>query len=316
MWGREPTELSCVWTRSRSGSRNSNVPLVEIREVLRGIVLQRDDLGWDRTARFRYPAHGGTGAIWAALAERLPSECVRLGNEVVAVEAAARRATLADGTTITYGALVSSMPLDALLRMITDLPDLSRCAASLDAASTHVVGIGFECDLPDVLHERYWLYFPEPQIPFHRLTVLSNYARANVPDPDRQWSVLCEVNHHPSRRRDHEQVRADCLDAVLATFQIPRSAVVSQWSRSLPRGYPVPTMRRDHVLAAVQPTLRSHGIISRGRFGGWRYEVSNQDHAFMQGVEAIDHLLTGAPEVTYTHPDAVNETTPEPELVR
>lgn len=36
----------------------------------------------------------------------------------------------------------------------------------------------------------------------------------------------------------------------------------------------------------------------------WKYEVSNQDHSLMQGVEAVDHILTGAEEVTYRQPSA------------
>jgi hypothetical protein len=47
-------------------------------------------------------------------------------------------------------------------------------------------------------------------------------------------------------------------------------------------------------------------IWSRGRFGSWRYEVGNQDHSFMLGVEAVDNIVSGAVELTLNYPDFVN----------
>lgn len=54
------------------------------------------------------------------------------------------------------------------------------------------------------------------------------------------------------------------------------------------------------------PKLQEKDIYSRGRFGSWRYEVGNQDHSFMLGVEAADHILNGAVELTLNYPDFVN----------
>lgn len=315
MWAHEPRELACDWTRSRSGSRNANVPLVDLRAVLRTIVLGVDDPGWDSSTRFRYPAVGGTGAIWEALAGQLPTARMHYGRDVVAVDAGAHTATLADGATIRYGAMVSSMPLDLLLGMLTDQPALARRAGELDYASTQLVGLGMQGALPPELRDKYWLYFPEPDVPFHRVSVLSNYSGSNVPDQRRHWSLLCEVNDHPSARRDPARVMAGCVDAVRRTFDLPEGGVISRWQHRLDRGYPVPTLRRDGVLAATQSRLKDLAIYSRGRFGGWRYEVSNQDHAFMQGVEAVDAIMTGAPEVTYEHPEAVDEPSSELRLV-
>lgn len=74
----------------------------------------------------------------------------------------------------------------------------------------------------------------------------------------------------------------------------------------LEHGYPTPSVGRDKVLAQALPWLRDRGIWSRGRFGAYKYEVANQDHSVMLGVEAADNMLFGAKEVTLNHPNIVN----------
>ncbi|MHC4253035.1 MAG: amine oxidase, partial [Planctomycetota bacterium] len=55
-------------------------------------------------------------------------------------------------------------------------------------------------------------------------------------------------------------------------------------------------------LSRIVPGLESHEVYPRGRFGAWRYEVGNMDHAFMQGVEVVERILEGALEPTL-HPE-------------
>lgn len=75
---------------------------------------------------------------------------------------------------------------------------------------------------------------------------------------------------------------------------------------------PVPSLHRDRALDVLLPALAARGVLSRGRFGARKYEVSNQDHSFAQGVEAVDYLLTGAVEETLYAPEHVNARRPAP----
>ena len=84
------------------------------------------------------------------------------------------------------------------------------------------------------------------------------------------------------------------------------------WHTRLEHGYPVPSLHRDRGLGGIQTTLEARDVYSRGRFGAWKYEVSNQDHSFAQGVEAVDAWLDGAEEVTLRRPDDVNARRPRP----
>src|SRR5206468_6801426 len=77
-----------------------------------------------------------------------------------------------------------------------------------------------------------------------------------------------------------------------------RKDIISTWVYKADYSYPTPTVERDGLLSQVIPYLEQHGVYSRGRFGMWKYEVSNTDHTLMQGVELINHWLLGEPETT------------------
>jgi len=87
-----------------------------------------------------------------------------------------------------------------------------------------------------------------------------------------------------------EQTIAGLIKAKIITEE-DRKSIVSTYLITVPQAYPVPTLNRDKALSVIQPFLHEHNIFSRGRFGGWRYEIGNMDHSVMQGIELIDKLL-------------------------
>lgn len=303
VWAHPLTELSWAWIGDR-------VALVDLPRVVENIRLQRDDVSWGPNNQFRFPARGGTGAIWRALASRLQKAVphrMQFGRRLVFVDTAQHLATFADGSAIRYERLLSTIPLDALVTS-SDLADtLTPAVSDLRYSSTHVIGVGLHGSAPAHLATKCWLYFPESDCPFYRVTHFSHYSPHNVPDISRYWSLMAEVSESQYKPVDAARVESCTVDGLVNTGLIANRAQVHHtWHRRLQRGYPTPSRRRDRALNATLPAFEARGVYSRGRFGAWKYEVSNQDHSFAQGVECVDHLLSGTPETTLREPEIVN----------
>ena len=292
VWAYDPASLDVGWMGER-------VATVDLKRILANVVLRRDDVGWGPNSTFRFPAHGGTGAIWRAVAARLPAGQINFNRTVRDVDLARKRLTMTDGESIAYDTLISTMPIDRLLRSIRARPDLAEVAAKFVYSSSHIIGVGMKGTKCDDLRTKCWIYFPEDKVPFYRATVFSNYSPNNVPTSAPHWSLMAEVSESPGKPVRQENLIADVIAGFIACGFIDPAAIVTSFHRRLDHGYPTPWLGRDAVLDPIEKTLHAAAVLSRGRFGAWKYEVSNQDHSFMQGVEAVNHILHGTPEPTF-----------------
>ncbi|MDP6934532.1 MAG: amine oxidoreductase, partial [Myxococcota bacterium] len=304
VWAYPPSAMDAAWMGER-------VPRVDIAKVVDNILQDRDDVGWGPNATFRFPRGGGTGAIWEAAAQDLDPARLRLSHAVDQVDLDAREVHTSRGI-FPFDTLINTMPLDQLVLRCTSktdgrLDDMKRLARQLVHSSTHVVGLGLSGQVPEHLEGKCWMYFPEDDCPFYRVTVFSHYAGENVPDAQSQWSLMFEVSESPAKPVDDDVVAQTIQGALNTRLIAPDDVILSRFHRRLEYGYPTPFLGRDQVIDPLQAWLAEHGILSRGRFGGWKYEVANQDHSLMQGVEAVDRLLLGVEETTYWHPDLVNQ---------
>jgi protoporphyrinogen oxidase len=292
VWAYDPSKLGVGWMGER-------VATVDLKRILRNVVLRQDDVSWGPNATFRFPLTGGTGAIWKAVSARLPAERQHFNRTVASVDLERKQIKFVDGTSASYDVLISTMALDHLLRATLDRPDLAARAADFVYSSSHIVGIGMAGKPPADLTTKCWIYFPEDNVPFYRATVFSNYSPNNVPTFAPHWSLMAEVSESPDKPVDQGTLIADVIQGFVRCGFVDTSTIVTTWHRRLDHGYPTPWLGRDDVLGPIEAILRPASVLSRGRFGAWKYEVSNQDHSFMQGVEAADNVLCGADEPTF-----------------
>lgn len=121
------------------------------------------------------------------------------------------------------------------------------------------------------------------------------------------WSIMLEVSESQYKPVNHDTLLADNIQGLINTELLrPEDEIVSTYVRRFDHGYPTPSLERNGALDEILPYLQQKDILSRGRFGSWKYEVGNQDHSFMLGVEAVDHIVSGAVELTLAYPDFIN----------
>jgi protoporphyrinogen oxidase len=293
VWAHYPKDMNNEWM----GERVSTIDLDRIKE---NIKLNRDDVSWGPNNTFQFPLKGGTGAIWKAIANRVGKEKIITDCEVIKIDTGKKIAYDKKGNEYHYQNILSTIPLKSLVDITANISKaIKEKAHKLKHSNTNIVGIGIEGELPKHLEKKCWMYYPEDDCPFYRVTVFSNYSPNNVPDRKKHISFMTETSESEFKPVNQEKLVQQTIEGLRNTNMITdEHKIISTWKFRAPFGYPVPSNERDNILKEVIPYLDNLKLYSRGRFGSWKYEVSNQDHSFMQGAEWVSKIYEGKNEET------------------
>ena len=144
-------QMQAAWLGER-------VAAPDLKTVTKNVILQKTAGNWGPNATFRFPARGGTGGIWIAVAKTLPEKKLRLGkqNTVEKVDADKKTVLLKDGTVIGYDKLINTMAVDSLVELMGD-QHLISLTKDLYFSSTHVIGVGVRGVRPERIGDKCWV---------------------------------------------------------------------------------------------------------------------------------------------------------------
>lgn len=99
---------------------------------------------------------------------------------------------------------------------------------------------------------------------------------------------MLEVSESSHKPVNQETLLEESIQGLINTDLLkPEDEIVSTYVRRFDHGYPTPTLERDGALSEALPYLYDKDILSRGRFGAWKYEVGNQDHRQVIPIDEI-----------------------------
>jgi UDP-galactopyranose mutase len=277
LWACDLKDMSCEWVAERVATA-TDAPRLTGAAAPKRRPLQSD-------SKVAYPAHGGFGSIFVALAARC--EHIELGEEVVRIDFHDRNVHTSSGRVWPWDRIVSTMPLPHLVACLGDCPGRIVERASM----LHAVSLKILLILARLRDKRVpqRIYIADPAIPPHK--VAFNHTSSKSLSERRNHAIMCEVSYSSSKpaKPDVELLNGTVDWLVANRFIEAADDVVTQRVVDVPYGYPVQTHARTGIISEVTRYLESLNIHTIGRFGSWNY--ANSDECMRQGLELASKLL-------------------------
>jgi protoporphyrinogen oxidase len=256
-----------------------------LEEVLRGAISPTAP-NVHYITNFRYPEKGG---FQSYLNKFVPLGNLKLNHELVSIDARARELHFANGVVAKYDALVSSIPLPDMIRMIKGAPkDVAEAASRLACSTCILVNVGVN---REDLSKSQLTYIYDDDICFTRLSFPHMFSRNNVPPGT--GSIQAEVyfsnKYKPLTSKPDDLIQPVIKDLRRMGLIREDDKVLFSNARLLKYANIIFDLDRAAALKTVHGYLDDLGITYCGRYGDWGYMWT--DESFKSGEQAAERAL-------------------------
>jgi protoporphyrinogen oxidase len=259
----------------------------DLEEMLRGALSASAPAHAHYVTNFRYPSDGGFNRY---LNKFLPMGNLQLNHELVSIDPCTHQLTFSNGVVAHYDALVSSVPLPDLIRMIQGTPaDVVDASQRLACSTCILVNIGV--DREDI-SSAHMTYFYDEDICFTRLGFPHMLSSRNAPPG--AGSIQAEV-YFSDKYKPFSGAPEDWIEPVIRDLRKcgllrDSDTILSRKAMFLKYANIIFDLERADALKKVQAYLDDLGIARCGRYGEWGYLWT--DDAFKSGELAAERALS------------------------
>ncbi|UCB56957.1 MAG: FAD-dependent oxidoreductase [Candidatus Omnitrophota bacterium] len=242
------------------------VPIPKLEDVVRGAEsYQTREFG--PNAQFRYPREEGMGRLPRGFLTK--DLQIRPEKEAVSIDTHNKTIEFSDGEKTDYEILVSTIPVPELIRLLKDVPpEIKKSAEGLRCNSIFCVYIGIE---KENLTDNHWVYFPEDEFPFFRISFPMNLSPYCA--PKNRSSILAEVPYSKYRPIDRSKIIDSVIEALIRAEILQKTDKIDKvGSYDIVYGYPIYDHSRKDNVFRLERYLKEKSILIAGRYGRWEYQ--------------------------------------------
>lgn len=273
-WTVPPEELTCEWL-------DGMIPVPSLRQVVEGAKKESaNQLGYN--VYFWYPREGGIEQLPRVFAKSLKN--IYTASKVSRIDLSKKEILLSSGRKEKFDALISTLPLPEMARLLRGLPHEVRTALhQLRWSSIFNLNLGIESK-GDTLR-RHWVYFPERKFCFFRVGFPHNFSTDL--SPAGKSSFYVEVSYSERKPVNKRKVISDIVRGLKKTGLLSsKEKIIAKDINDIEYGYPIYDRRYKTAREKALGFLNENGIIPCGRYGSWKY-MSMED-AILDGRRAAE----------------------------
>ncbi len=272
LWGIELNQLKLEWM-------DKLIPKVSFDLFMKGLI-RKNDREYGFNSVFYYPEQGGIASVSKKMAEKLTDINYRVAIDNI--DQNRKLVFLMDGTIIKYNYIVNTSPLKNFISYLSDgKKELLQFSSKLKSNCTNIAHLLFNqsiCNDGGI----HWLYVPDPQKNFYRITYPRNICKTNCPAGKFAMTIEFggKINDYKLEENlvirnliEMKLIDKNNLDYEIIWDQIPVSYVIYDSEM---------TNAKNHL----HSYLNSKNIFSIGRYGKWEY--SNMESALLQGIKTAE----------------------------
>ncbi len=247
LFGSQLDELGTYWL--------NKLPEVSFEEVLLSCLNKQAYGNQPGHARFYYPKQYGYGELWLRMAEELGDQ-IEYHREVAGIDFNRRTITTKDQCIYQAENIITTIPWQELSDLTGMPEELRRSIGQLKHVSVQT-----EYQQENLDTAAHWIYHPDPNIPYHRTLVRSNFC----PGARGHWT---ETNG----------------DRVLSEAgRARKDAYYNKYA------YPLNTLGKPQIMEKLLHWARSKGVYGLGRWG--EHEHYNSDLTAELSIRLGDRML-------------------------